>query len=340
MISGIRIINVNQKVFSLLRFLHHGSGGLTSVYQDEQQSKYILKSTLGEDTTYEAALNARLGRLVLHVKAEKNCDRLLLKYIEGVDVERFMALHLSQPPMDDIGCALFDPHYLRNPYSNYPTGLDRNIAIAIELVNAQEALLKQDIVHNDIQLANYVINETEQGFKIEGIDLASAIDLSNKNIKDKERIIRENISSLIEALKAILPRVNYNALLEELANKRLTYSTLNSALALQLSVKPQIVKSYTPSFASPRIPVLPEVTVNRRHIQFIQNRLSNAIRKNNLQEANEYLLHGGRLDEAMLKVLMSDSHRQLRDALKPYIDEYQEVILSAGIRNLSLKPNT
>lgn len=338
MISGIRIINANQKVLSFLRFLHHGSGGLTSVYQDDHGNKTILKSTLGDDASYEAGLNKRLGRLFMHDKRDNGWDHLLVKYIEGVDIDRFLAPFLSEPAMDDIGCALFKPAYLKNPYSVYATGLDRNIAIAIALVDAQVELCRHGIVHMDIQMANYVINNTEQGLHIEGIDLASAVDLSTKNVKQQERIVKENVILLLEALKAILPRENHQAMLEKLSNiKHPKYSDIISALGLQLSPNREQSKNYTPSFSSPRIPALPEVKVNRRHTQFIQNRLSTAIDKNNLQEAECYLLHGGQLNKSMVKQLMKDSHSAMREALKPYIEEFEAQQLSSRMGNLNLK---
>ncbi|MGE3317834.1 MAG: hypothetical protein AB7I18_00950 [Candidatus Berkiella sp.] len=339
--ESLRTLEVNGKPLHFVQFLHHGSGGLTSIYQDENKQKYILKSTLGEEATTEAELNNSLGRLVAYEKGKEGWEHLVLKYIDGIDAERYLAEHLSQPAMDDIGCALFDPRYLNSPCLGFKRGLDRNITMAIELIKVQEALAKQNIVHTDVQLANYIVNETAEGIQIEGIDLQVAVDLTKLPSKKQKTVISENVDSLIEALKAILPKENYLTMQAVLAqSEEPSYAMMVSALEGQLSAKALLKKSYTPSFSGPQTNLLPEIVVSPRHKQFIKSRLEGAIRKNNVDQAYSYVLHGASLDERMMKDLMLDDHKAMQAALKPYIQEFESNQLAAAMSNLNLKPHS
>lgn len=340
-IESLRTLEVNGRLLQFVQFLHHGSGGLTSIYQDENKQKFILKSTLGEEAAIEAELNKRLGRLIAYEKGIDAWEHLVLKYFEGIDIERFLALHLHQPPIDDMGCALFEPQYLTGPCNGFKSGLDRNITIAIELIKAQEALAKQNIVHTDVQLANYIVNETNDGIQIEGIDLQVAIDLTKLPPKKQKMVISENVDSLIEALKAILPKENYLIMQTTLGKSvEPSYAIMVSALEGQLNAKALQKKSYTPSFSAPRTNPLPEILVSPRHKQFIKSRLEGAIRKNSIDQIYCYLLHGASLDERMMKELMLDDHKVIQAALKLYIQEFESHQLAEAIGNLNLKPHS
>ncbi|HRE30781.1 MAG TPA: hypothetical protein PLD88_02295, partial [Candidatus Berkiella sp.] len=162
---------------------------------------------MGEDASFEAKINERLGRLLKYYRSDDNWDHLLLSYIDGRDIDKVLQPHLATPPMDDIGCALFEIDYLQNPYSGFASGLERNINIAIELIKEQETLYKKHIIHNDVQLANYILTEKAGKVVVTGIDFGVATDLSNVN--NPNAVLQENIASLQEALKALLPQENY-----------------------------------------------------------------------------------------------------------------------------------
>jgi hypothetical protein len=344
MMTKLRTLEINGSELSFVHFLHHGSGGLTSIYQEENGQKYILKSTLGEDATHEAVLNQRLNRLYFHEKAEGS-EKLLLSYIPGEDVDRFLAVHLDIPPIDEIGCACFSEAYLNSPFNNFASGLDRNITIAIKLVQAQEALVKNDIVHSDIQLANYVIAESNHNITVEGIDFGAAIDLENVPEQKKQRFIKSNISSLIEALKAILPQETYLLMTSKL-KKNTSYNDIVSALEQQLTPKSTLTKRFTPSFMSSStdassseeisVPVTQKV-INRRHLDFIQRRLEASIRKKNVDEADTYLHHGGKLDKKMIDQLNAKGYEAILSAMQPYVEEYEVEKITNKLKESKLK---
>ncbi len=334
-----RTLDLKGTELIFVTFLHHGSGGLTSIYQDDKQNKYVLKSTLGEDATHEAVLNQRINRLHDHTK-DTASEHLLLTYVEGEDIDRVIAKHLGEPPIDGIGCACFEPSYLTKPYGSFENGLDRNITIAIKLVQAQDALVMQGIVHIDIQLANYVMRESDQEIQIEGIDFGTAIDISKVSERKKQSILKDNIASLIEALKAILPKAVFIKMTEQLKQND-SYHDIAAVLEQQLSPKPLQAKQYMPSYAresSQMNIALPERVINKRHIDFIQRRLENCIRKNDIAAANSYLLHGAKLDEKMIEALKRTNDQAMLTTLKPYIEEYESELLAKQLDALKLKP--
>lgn len=344
MMTKLRTLEINGSELSFVHFLHHGSGGLTSMYQKENGQKYILKSTLGDDAIHEAVLNQRLNRLYFHEKAEGS-EKLVLSYIEGEDVDRFLAIHLGMPPIDEMGCACFSEAYLNNPYNHFASGLDRNITIAIKLVQAQEALVKNDIVHSDIQLANYVITESPHNITVEGIDFGAAIDLKNVPDQKKQWFIKNNISSLIEALKAILPQETYLIMSSKL-KKNSSYNDIESALKQQLTYNSTQTKGFTPSFmnsstdASSSEEISAPVTqkvINRRHLDFIQRRLEASIRKRNLDEADIYLQHGGKLDKKMIDQLNAKGYEGILSAMQPYVEEYEVEQVTNRLNETKLK---
>lgn len=332
-------LDIDNKQLHFVRFLHHGSGGLTSIYQDDQQNRYILKSTLGESAVHEAALNKRLSRLHWHGKDSAG-EHLLLSYIEGEDVDRFLAKHLSTPPMDDIGCACFEPSYMQKPYGSFVNGSERNITIAIKLVQAQEALVKQNILHVDIQLPNYVIKEDGAQLTVEGIDFGTAVDMHNLPDKKRNFIISRNISALIEALKAILPREQFMLISALQSKQKISYANILTALEKQLSPKVIQSKNYIPSFVSggTLVPsLLPERTINRRDIDFMQRRLENSIRKNNPDEAKTYLLHGAKLDGQMVEQIKAKANNDMLNIVRPYLDDYESEQLAKSLQGLNIK---
>jgi hypothetical protein len=333
-----RTLDLKGTEVTFVTFLHHGSGGLTSIYQDDKQNKYVLKSTLGEDATDEAALNQRLNRLHDH-KKDTAGEHLLLTYVEGEDVDRAIAKYLGDPPIDEIGCANFLPSYLTKPFGGFETGLDRNITLAIKLIQAQIALVKQGIVHVDIQLANYVMRESEQNIIVEGIDFGTAIDFTTVSEREKKLILKDNIDSIIEALKAILTKAAFMKMIEQLKPNG-SYHDITAALEQQRSPKPLYAKQYIPSYVSESSQMntpLPERVINKRHLEFVQRRLESSIRKNDIAAANSYLLHGAKLDEKMVEELKKKGAEVMLTAIKPYIDEYESEQLINSMQGLNIK---
>ncbi|MCS5711595.1 hypothetical protein [Candidatus Berkiella aquae] len=345
--TPLRAIQVGDEVLTFCNFLHRGSGGLTSLYLDQAQNKYVLKSTLGDDASLEAELNERLGRMRRYIKGDDDHDHLLLTYIDGEDVEKALAKHLASPPIDEIGCALFEPAYLENPYLGFKNGLERNLTIAIELVKEQEALYLNNIIHNDVQLANYILTETQGNIKISGIDFGTATDLIKVGSSIKNRqILKENIISLQEALKAILPQRNYQRMISALSKKR-TIKHEDIVEALQAQLEPKLTEkqiglpSFIHALQSMEQSIKSELSteamkVNPRHIAFIESRLERSIRQNNVNDTVCYILHGGKLTDRMVEQLTRNPESDLTKLLAPYIQEHELQKLEVGIERLTL----
>ncbi|MBN9288832.1 MAG: hypothetical protein BGO43_13990 [Gammaproteobacteria bacterium 39-13] len=344
-----KMLEVKETALSFVRFLHRGSGGLTSLYQDNAQNKYVLKSTLGEDAAKEAEFNQRLGRLFHYEKGNRNWDNLVLHYIEGMDIDRFISKHLDTPSVDELGNACFAQDYLTTPYASFATGLDRNINIAIKIVEAQETLFKHDIIHNDQQLANYVISENETGVTVHGIDFGAASDIALLIPEKKQMLMKENIADLIEALKEILPRENHQKIKDLLSNKKeLSYQKVIAALTEQLSPKQTAVveespkselrsKTFTPAFVKEQSSGLrlissqmteqllsrAEKNALQRHQRFIQSRLTTSIKSGNLVQVICYFAHGGSLDETMVEHLKEHNETIIAKALARHIEAFE-----------------
>jgi serine/threonine protein kinase len=268
--SQNRLFKINGFTLSFVKFLHRGSGGLTSLYQDEIGNRFILKSTLGDNAKQEAEFNERLDRLACYEPGEDNWDNLVLKYVEGIDLDEYLT---------KAALSAWD-----------------KINIAIHLVLAQERLFKLNIVHNDLQLANFVICHHDGEILIEGIDFGAATDICHiTNQTTIKAIMHENVLALIDIMQMILP-VEVGVKLFSLEDDHnLDFSLLISKLKeeLRLENNVQCQPSCTPLFnCSSKQP-------NQRMQQFVKDRLRHHLGTQETTQASTFLAHCPQLDKAI-----------------------------------------